>query len=493
MPDDALPFVLFETATHGLTVVAANPAARRLGIAAGLALNDARARVPALAVAPVDRAADAAGLIALGRYLVRYSPHISCDGEDGLCLDITGCAHLFGGEQAMVEKIRARLQSASIFSRLGLADTPLAARALALTAAAQGISIIPHGELATGLARLPVAALGFSPATVVTLHRFGLARIGQLYDIDRRALTRRFSEKSVGDAVLQGLDRALGRADDPRLPLFPPPRAMARLVCPEPLATSEGIETGLEYLAKALSAQLIDQGLGARALVFLAFRTDGVVVPLRRRLARGQQDPGHIFRIFREKIDAIDPGHGIDLLVLEAKSVEEFRPQTGALPVGTAGSVTADLSSICQLADRLSARLGEKVVRVNLYTESFIPERKSKKIVFNGQLPPWPDSIRDATPDLLRLLRRPEPVEVIAGVPDGPPARFVWRRVRHDVVRAAGPRRVAPEWWRSRAETARTRDYYAVEDQDGRRYWMFRHGLFDEALPPKWYVQGLMS
>ncbi len=92
----------------------------------------------------------------------------------------------------------------------------------------------------------------------------------------------------------------------------------------------------------------------------------------------------------------------------------------------------------------------------------------------------------------LRLFVRPEPIEALAEVPDGPPLRFRWRRVLHDVAATEGPERIAAPWWRR--ANAPTRDYFRAEDSRGRRFWLYREGLFGcETAQAKWFVHGVFG
>ncbi len=94
----------------------------------------------------------------------------------------------------------------------------------------------------------------------------------------------------------------------------------------------------------------------------------------------------------------------------------------------------------------------------------------------------------------LTIFETPEPARVIAAVPDGPPMRLTWRRVTRKIVKSQGPERIAPEWW-NLSDGERPRDYYHIEDEEGRRYWLYRDGLYgeDEGPPPKWFVHGLSA
>ena len=536
-PEPRAPFALLEDGTHGLRVVAANASARALGIAPGLGFADAKARCPDLQHEDIDREADTRALARLATWMIRYSPLVALDGADGLMIETTGCDHLHGGEPAMMEAISATLEADAIPHRLGLAGTPGAASALARSSPG---TILRDGEEADGLSTLPVTALRITLEAETLLNRFGLRQIGQLYGIDRKALGRRFQSRSAADAVLLRLDQALGLRHEPLDPITPPPALSARLPGPEPLLAKEGILDGLNRLAERLCADLAARGEGARAFTFHAFRADGGLSTVSITLARPSRSPKHILRLFDEKVERIGPGFGIDLLMLEARRTGLMEMSAAALSGDLAAS-DSDPVLLSALADRITAKLGEGVVSLVRPVESHLPERAEPHAIYEGALPiarmPGPQE----GPRPIRLIDPPEEIKVLAEVPDGPPLRFVWRRIARSVARADGPERSAPEWWthtappppaqspdgverkwlapkldrradaalidriRSDLETEdpgepvsnlpRARDYYRVEDESGRRYWVFRQGLYHDGRggTPAWFVHGVFA
>ncbi|MEL7129051.1 MAG: DNA polymerase Y family protein [Pseudomonadota bacterium] len=535
------PFVLTETGPKGLIVIAASQRAKERGITPGLSFTDARARVPALIAEEHDPEADTRALRQLADWLVRYSPLVALDGADGLMVEITGCAHLHGGEAEMAERLQTKLTEDGMTVHIGIASTPGAASALA-RGAGKAWSILPDAETKSGLARLPIVTLRIGSDTATLLRRFGLTRIGQLYDIDRKALARRFASRDLAEAVCLRLDQALGTRIEPLDPLRPAPDYMARLQCPDPISTSEAIEAGLRRLADELCAELASLGQGARRVCLSAFHADGTVSRTEISAARPVRDPKHILRLFRERIARIDPGFGIDLLTLEAHRTGPMAASAMALSGDLAGQDTDEIA-IAALADRITAKLGEGSVTLRVLQESYLPERAETERPFEGT---WPEPTERAPsyegPRPLRLFDPPERAEVLAEVPDGPPIRFVWRRVPRRIARADGLDRIAPEWWhhagspivapspkgtdrrwlipkmdpradaniiakaRARMEEKelngelvkslpRARDYYRVEDVDGRQYWLFRDGLYEDGRgrPPEWYVHGVFA
>lgn len=521
-----------------MRIVAANKTAERFGIAPGLRFTDAKARCPHLLSEDIDRAADADALKQLGHWLIRVAPLVALDGFDGLMIETTGCAHLYGGEAGLLAEVADLFARDGLPHQLGLASTPGAASALARSGT--GAVPLPAGEEAGRLAALPVSALRLSETAETLLRRFGLVRIGQLYGIDRKALARRFRSSEAADAVLLRLDQALGQRHEPLTPLRDPPAYTARLACPEPIQTGEALTFGLGQLADELCAELGRLGQGARGFALHAFRADGSVSQTGITLARPVRTPEHILRLFGERIDRIDPGFGIDLLLLEALRTGPMNMSAIALSGDLAASDT-DETALAGLADRIVAKLGQEAVRIAHPVETHIPERTEQARPFDGALPAPATCEPAAGPRPIRMIIPPELVKVLAEVPDGPPQHFVWRKLARRVARADGPERISPEWWRHTApppaaaspehtdrkwlaprldpradaeliaktrarleqgdpgepvkNLPRARDYYRVEDTDGRRYWLFRQGLYDDGRgsTPQWYVHGLFA
>jgi protein ImuB len=497
------PFVLHEKLAHGLTVAAANTTAGAAGIHAGMRFSDARACLPNLIAEEIDREEDARALSLLARWMTGFSPVVAVDGLDGVLLETTGCDHLFGGETAMAARLAERLTRTGYGHRIALASTPGAAQALARYAAAEGApQILPPGAERAGLEDLPTQALRLSPEAATLLRRFGLTRIGQLYGIDRKALARRFQSRRAADAVCLRLDQALGLRAEPMVPLRPPPDYQARLPCPDPLTQGAGLEAGLQQLTQALCADLSDKGVGARHFVFSAFHSDGQVSEASAQAARPVRTPDHILRLFREKIGTINPGFGIDLLLLEARRTGPMNVGSRPLSGDLAGSAVDEIA-LSALADRINARLGDGTVSLTRCEARHAPDKAERRMPFTGELAPAaPAMPASEAPRPVRMLDWPERVDVIAQVPDGPPLNFIWRRVMRRVVRSDGPERISPEWWTYLPDTdakpaplPRTRDYYRIEDAEGRRYWVFREGLYDDGRGqmPEWFVQGLFG
>ncbi|WP_425531967.1 DNA polymerase Y family protein [Ancylobacter koreensis] len=441
-------------------------------------MADARARVPDLAVIDHDPTADAAFLEKIADDCDRWTPLVALDGADGLVLDITGCAHLFGGEPDMRARLLAHLKAHDVGAIAVVAGTPDAARALARAGAG---GIVPPGGEAAAVAGLPVARLDVDAEIVTGLSRAGLRTIGDLAARPPTPLAARF-----GMELLTRLARTLGREDVRIVPRRPLPAAIAERRFPEPIARAEDIEATLGLLADDLALMLEARGAGGRAFEASFFRADGAVRRLTVETARPSRDSRALRRLYRERLDAladpVDPGFGFDLVRLAVLRAEPLTPAQVSLD-GRA----VEEEEVAALIDRLAVRLGRARVLRFLERDTHDPERASVLVpAADPRVPrlasPHPPARAPALARPLTLFEPPQPVEALAEVPDGPPLRFRWRRVVHEVARAEGPERIAPEWWRdARPDGTPTRDYYRVENREGRRFWLFRAGLYERA------------
>jgi protein ImuB len=485
------PFALVGSADRGLVLTALNAAALRSGLIPGLGLADARAICPLLLTAPAEPEKDAACLLALARWSSRYSPSLNVDGEDGLWLDVSGVPHLFGGANALLDDMAKRFAHLGFTARLALAETLGGAHALARYGRVSSL-IVPQGKIGEALASLPVEALRLAEEIVRLLKRLGLKRIGQLYDLPRASLERRFHSRETAEAVLHRLDQALGRREEPRSPLLPAPDYAARFPFPEPLITHEGVVAGLDHLAEKLCQALNLARRGARRLQLAIYRADGTSAVIDAGLSAPSREPSHLARLFADRVEAVDVGFGVDLMVLAALATEPL------LPAQTAFTRREGRERQEPLIDRLASRLSGAAVRRLFSRESHIPERAQETRSALAGASPWSKPSPAKPPRPCLLFAEPEPVDVLAEIPEGPPARFTWRRVTRRVVKAEGPERISPEWWRElvRSSGSRPRDYYRIEDEDGRRYWVFRAGLYQESDAkdlPTWFLHGVFG
>jgi protein ImuB len=481
------PFVLATMAGGRRIVTAVSAIAAAEGISPGMGLADARALDPALGLEEADFVADAAALAKLATWCDRFSPWTTPCGADGIFLDVTGCAHLFGGEAGLAAQAVARLARQGIEARAAIADTLGAAWALSRFGGARfggsAAITVPPGAARQALSDLPIEALRLEPEIAALLMRLGLTRIGELYPIPRAALAAR-----CGEGVALRLDQALGLAAEPLSPLPPRPLRWSRRSFAEPIATPEAIAVAVRELLQHLARRLGEDGVGARQLALTLYRTDGRIERVAIGTAFPSRDTRHLWRLFEEKLPQIDPGLGIEDMVLTATSAEPLAAAQLDLDGGDDRSGNADLAA---LIDRLANRFGTRALARPVLRESHVPERAVRFVA------PLAEAQAAATwnphqPRPIRLLPRPEPIEAMAPIPDDPPLLFRWRQRAHRVRAADGPERIAAEWWRRR-EVEEPRDYYRVEDEDGGRFWLYRAGLYRPELAPRWFLHGFFG
>lgn len=481
--------------------------AEALGLRPGMSLADARAMRPALLCADADERAEAQILEAIADWCRRFTPLAALDAPDGVMLDVSGAAHLFGGEEKLLAEVEARLESQGFCARAGLASTPEAAWALARYGS---LRLLPpkldEKELARRLADLPLTALRLDAERLAALAQAGLRRIGDILMRPRAPIAAR-----CGGALYARLDALLGRAKTSISPRFEAPAFLAERRFLDGVTRREDVEASILSLAQDLSALLARHGEGALRLRASLFRVDGGVKHIEVGASRPLREADLIARLFRESFaapasdgdDPLDAGYGFDIIRLAAVATERRDPQqTGWSDPPNAQDNAHDLAD---LIDRLGARLGvRRVTRIG-FNPTHAPEfaviatpaahlrqenRQSTRIAL-APARPAPIAADSLPLRPIRLLQKPEPIETIALAPDGPPLRFRWRRVMHEVAAIEGPERIAPEWWR---EAGLTRDYFRAEDAEGRRFWLFREGLYNyETALPRWFMHGLFA
>ena len=562
MPEDK-PFALVASGAHGLLISAVNASAAQAGLAIGARLTDARAAVPSLICRAAEPREDDIALLRLARWAARFGPNRNIDGSDGLWIDITGVAHLYGGEEELLEDAVQRLTSFGVPAHAALADTFGAAHALARFGIGDAgtWALAAPGTGRAVFASFPVESLRLDAKSVLLLKRLGLRRIGQLYDVPRDSLARRFRSRDVAGEVLTRLDQMLGLRQEPCVPLTEPPVFSVRRAFAEPLLSGQAIETIAAVLCEDLSALLKEKGRGAKSVRLSLYRADGTVADIAVSLRTPSRDRAHLMLLFKEKFGLIDAGFGIDLMVLDVLRAGRVTDTQDGFSEDDAAAGYDPGCDPGPFIDRLSNRLGAEAITILEPRASHIPEHSEVRVAAlcanplsspkrgaawfkspspltgegrggggkparigdtplpnpppqggrgrdgaGGQLcyePAWPYGKGPRRPPF--VFQRPEPISVVAQVPDGPPARFTWRRVERRVQRAEGPERIAPEWWRAIGiaqdqKRPRPRDYYDIEDETGARYWVFRHGLYsgaeDESWdgdPPRWFLHGLFA
>jgi protein ImuB len=491
------PTIVIAKQNNAFQIFALDDAAARSGLAIGMTLANARAICPHVQVYDADEAADDHALNAIAEWCDRFTPLVALDSPHGLFLDITGCAHLFGGEAAMMQLLCGILTAQGFAVSAAIAGTAVCARTL--TRHVHG-RIVREGEEAEAVRALPVSALGADAAIVTGLRRAGLKTIGDVADRTRHEITARF-----GAPFTTLLEQALGQSDAPISPRKPLPDYIVEKRFAEPVLTEGVISATLSGLGRMLVAAMSQQGRGARRLEARFFRTDGIVrtilVDTGQPVTKGEV----VDRLFRERLEALsdplDPGFGFDLIRMCASRTEIVVQQQRDLDANV-----HDSDELTALIDRIAARIGGKRVVVHLPQDTHIPERAVRAAPAQYHLvaathAAWPvRAVGEPPLRPLRLFERPEQIKVIAQVPDGPPARFVWRRATHAVIHAEGPERIAMEWWRAKGVML-TRDYFRVEDETGLRFWLYRDGLYEteiaqadgRAVQPNWFMHGLFA
>ncbi len=506
-PERSSPLVVTGKRGNVELLTAVDEAAEQLGLKPGLTLAQARAMHPGIEAVAEDTESDSALLESIADWCLRYTPLVACDAPDGLLLDISGCTHLYGGERELVVDLSNRLDKAGFAYSLAIAGTIGAAWAAAHYGEPANHA---SGEERALLAPLSLSALRIPSVTAASLARVGLKRIGDIIDLPRAPLTARF-----GSDVLRQLDRALGHEHEPLTPRLPVAPYVAEQRFAEPIAREEDVLAVTGRLARRLQFALERRGDGARRIELTLFRTDGMVRRIAAGTSRPLRDPDEIRGLFVERLaalaDAFDPGFGFDMARLSVIVVEPSPPQQ----IGIGGG--EDDAELCRLIDRLSARLGARRVQRLAAQDSHIPEVAEAALpaqAVNGDAG-WTAFRRyreeaALSPRPLRLLTRPEPIEAVAEVPDGPPLRFRWRRALHEVVAAEGPERIEGAWWSEHggqisgslasgnfASGNLARDYFRVEDKSGLRFWLFRAGLYRDLVPggpaPTWFLHGTFA
>jgi protein ImuB len=532
-PDrDALPHIVFANDRGALRLTAVNPAALAAGLHAGMTLADARGRTPELMASEANPAADATLLERIALWSMRWTPLAALSPPDAVILDVTGSSHLFGGEAALLGAAESALRRQGLHVVAALARTPSMARALALGGVAGVLAAEPpdpHPEPVEGsrtsanavrststlrqaqdevgwrgrshttasgeaiLHSLPLAALELPEDAARLMQRLGLKTIGAL-DVQPRAPLAARS----GRALLDRLDAVMGRVEEPFHSLVPLPECLAERAFAHPVTEESALLRTISRLAGDLAELLANRGEGARRYEAQFFRADGVTCRLAVETGRPTRDPAVVERLFRERLaslaDPLDPGFGFDLVRLAVTRAERFDDAPRDFDASEAAAQAEAL-----LIDQLSVKLGAACVTRPLPVDTHWPERAVEHLPAQqiaAPVEPWPVLRGPGEPPArpIRLFEPPEPVEAMAEVPDGPPARFRWRRVLHDVARAEGPERIAPEWWRGGPRPPLTRDYFRIEDAQGRRFWLFREGLYGlERDEPRWFLHGVFA
>ncbi|MEX6687008.1 DNA polymerase Y family protein [Danxiaibacter flavus] len=471
------PFVLASPERGRMIVRAANMRAEKKGIVTGMVVADARAVLPTLQVMDEVSGMSDKLLSALAKWSIRYTPVVAVDPPDGLILDVSGCAHLWGGEEAYIKDILTRLKKAGYEVHAAIADT--AGTAWAISRYGEKGGIVEPGRQAEALFSLPPAALRLEQPVLQRLDKLGLTNIRSFMNMPRQALRRRF-----GQQLLTRLDQALGVEIEPIEPVIPIEPFQERLPLFDPVRTATGIEIAIQKLLEALCVRLVKEGKGLRVAVLKCFRVDGKLEQVQISTNRPTRNSIHLFKLFELKIASIEPDLGIELFVMEAPVIEDVSPEQEKLwnMSGSYNNV-----AVAELLDAIAGKIGAQGIRRYLPDEHYLPERSVRLAASLEEEPAiaW----RTDLPRPIHLLSKPEPIQVTVPIPDYPPMNFEYKGKLHKVSKADGPERIEQEWW---LQAGLYRDYYCVEDEDGSRYWLFRSGSYDKH-EPKWFVHGFFA
>jgi protein ImuB len=471
------PFVLSAPSHGRMMITAACPLAQAKGIYPGMVVADARAVIGSLEV--ID---DKPGLVnqllqRIAEWCIRFSPSSAVDPLGGIILDASGCSHLWGGDEAYLTDIITRLKARGYTARAAMADTIGAAWAFTRF----GNSLITEtGEHWNALLSLPPESLRLDMGITERLHKLGLNQISDFISMPRTALRRRF-----GNLILQRIDQAMGTEEEFIQPVYPIEPFQEWLPCSEPIATLTGIEIALQRLLESLCKRLQQEGKGIRSAVFRGYRTDNKAVGIQISTHRPSNHIDHLFHLFQMKLSLLEPDLGIELFLLDAIKVEDHIPSQESFwkESGSVGD-----TRLSELIDRISGKLGEEVIQRFLPDEHYWPERSFKKAVSIDEQPATEWKLDRPRP--LQVLSVPEKIEVTAPIPDYPPMMFRYKSKLHKIIRADGPERIEQEWW---IQEGRHRDYYAVEDEEGCRYWIFRSGHYDAEKTYQWFIHGFFA
>lgn len=484
-PDDR-PLVTVAKRANALRIVAADALAHGLNLHPGLSFADAKLRVSHIRVVEHDEAADLALLEKIADWCDRYTPIIETEPPDMIVLDITGTPHIFGGETGLLKDLEANLARQGFVVRAAIAGTARAARAHCRFGAGGVIGADMAREAAL---LLPVEALECGLDTLVALRRAGFNSLADLAARSRSPLIARF-----GATLCDTLALIFEEFDRPLTPRRPLPEFFAEQRFAYPIGLIDDIALALDSLLEAVCDQLYREGQGGRNFELSFYRADGKIERIGVLSGQPLNAPKVVKRLFDMRLDVLtdplDPGFGFDMMRLAVLAGDPLAPVQGGLD----GKTEAN-REVSELVDRLSARFGAGAVQRFIARSTHLPERASASVASisdtqgNGQ---WRETRPSGVPSRPMFLMFPAPeVDVLAEIPEGPPRRFSWRGVSHDVAKAEGPERIAPEWWRQTKDT-RTRDYFRIEDSNGQRFWLFRYGFYGrDTEPVRWFLQGI--
>ena len=497
--------------------------AHNSGLNIGQPLQDAKAICPELMTRVRSVKCELTFLHALCRWYTQFTPWVAVDNYDGVILNIKGCAHLFGGEEGMLDLIVSRTETFGLTVTSGVADTVGGAWALArftpkptesylksnsidqearatrsrATKKIQidntkqqvtqllknnAIRIAPAGNTYNSLAKLPIASLRIENKIVTKLNQLGLKSVKDLLKQPRAPLARRF-----GPTLIARLDQALGHVPETISPITDKKHFGVRISFPEPIGLIEDIKNAIEKLLIRLCNKLKTAVLGFQELKIDLGFSNNETQSLLVSLACFTNDPERIFSVLLLKLDEIKPNFGIDIIRLEAINVGPITQSQSINNLDLHEKVIKNQNNVLKnLITRLGTKVGLDAIIRHIPAQSHIPE-KSWQVLnaawSNYDMKSWPTSNRNRP----SFLWPPEALEVPkhSRLED----HFIWRKKLYQVKTKLGPERIAPEWWiEDNNWRSGVRDYWQVRCNDGEFLWLFyAHGA---QLPGGWFCHG---
>jgi len=469
---------VFTAPIHGrITITSVNAIAQQQGITKGMALADARAVVPDIGV--FDEKPDRVKklLKKLGEWSIRFAPIVAIDGNDGILLETSGCAHLWGGEASYLAAILDKLNILGYTCKGAISCT--IGTSWAIARFGKNCLIVPPQKEPEFLLQLPPQALRLEVIVVERLQKLGLNTINKFIQMPKSVLRRRF-----GSGILLRLGQALGTEDETITPIVVVPPYEERLSCLEPIRTAPGIEIAIKKLLEMLCSRLNTEGLGVRNALLKCYRVDGKIVKAEIGTSRSTSKTEHLLKLFALKIPGIEPKLGIELFTLEATKVELVNLFQEKLWNGSPGLQDKNLA---ELLDRIAGKLPGASIRRYLPQAHYWPERSIRPSISLAE--PSQMQWRNDRPRPIQLLNKPEAIDVTAPIPDYPPMNFRYKGKLHLVNKADGPERIEREWW---IDSGEHRDYYIIEDEKGKRYWLFRSGHYGQEST-QWFIHGFFA
>lgn len=471
-----IPFVLALPQRGRMVIESVNAIAMREGIRPGMVLADCKSILPELKMLKSQSGSAEKVLNALAEWCIGYTPFVSVNLPDGLILDTSGCTHLWNGESAYLESIKAKLASYGYTVRMAIADTIGTAWAMSHFGSSE--FIVAAGKQRNALKQLPPAALRLDPTILARLKKLGLTRIDSFMDMPRAVLQRRF-----GPTLAFRIGQALGQEIEIVIPVKPVEPYHERLCSADPISTATGITIALNQLLEILCLRFQREGLGLRSAVFKCYRVDGNIQEITIGTGHPSRNAAHLFKLFEHKISTLEPALGFEMFVLEAPKVESITDAQCAIWTASFQNV----GKVTELLDRLATKAGSDAISRYLPAEHYWPDHSVKKAS-----PLWEKRIgcwRTDWPRPIHLLPLPEKIDVTAALPDYPPMLFRYKGKLYTVAKSDGPERIEQEWWLA---NGLYRDYYCAEDENGARYWLFRSGPYNMGSP-EWFIHGFFA